>query len=85
MSVYYVSVGRVGRQHAPVRCYEEKGMFLIPDARRAVCCFRGAEMTGLAVRIRNFLKLPDGLQFELHNAGDVDSQVRTLLSPQAAV
>jgi hypothetical protein len=42
-------------------------------------------MTGLAVRIRDVLKLPDGLQFEPRNAGHVDCQVRTLLSPPAAV
>jgi hypothetical protein len=77
MSVRAVSVGNM----RPMCCYEVEGMFLIPDGRCAVRCFRGAETTELAVRIRDFLKLPDGLQFELHNAGDADCQVRTLLSP----
>lgn len=56
-------------------------MFLISDGRCAVHCFRGGEMTGLALRIRDFPKLPDRLQFELHNMDHVDGQVRTLLSP----
>jgi hypothetical protein len=30
---------------------------------------------------RDFLKLPVGLQHELHNTGDMDCQVQTLLSP----
>ena len=76
-----VSVGNI----RPMCCHEVEGMVLILDGRCAVRCFRGGEMTGLALRIRDFLKLPDGLQFEPHNTGDVDCQVRTLLSPPATV
>ena len=67
MSDYHVDAGRVGRQHAPMRCHEVEGMFLIPDGRCTVR-FRGGEMTGLAPGIRHFLNPPDGLQLEPRNA-----------------
>jgi len=38
-------------------------------------------MTELAPDGRDFLKLPVGAQRELHNMGDMDCQVQTLLSP----
>lgn len=72
-----VSVGNM----RPICCHEVEGMFLIPDGRCTVRSFRGGEMTRPALGIRDFLKLPDGLQFEPHNAGDAACQVRSLLSP----
>jgi hypothetical protein len=77
MSMQAVPVGNL----RPMCCHEVEGMFLVPDGRCTVRCFRGGEMTGLAPGMRDFLKLPDGLQFEPHNTGDVDCQVRNLLSP----
>jgi hypothetical protein len=63
----------------PVCCHEMEGMFSIPDDRR----FRRGEMTGLALGIWDFLKIPAGLQFGSNNPGEVDRQVRNLLSPSS--
>jgi hypothetical protein len=72
-----LSVGNM----CPMRCHEVEGMFLIPDGRRTVRCFRGGEMTGLALGVRDFLKLSAGLQCEPHNTGDMECQVRDVLLP----
>jgi hypothetical protein len=77
MSLQAVPVGNM----LPKRCHKVEGMFFIPDGRCKVRCFRGAQMTELALGGRDFPKRPVGLQHELHNTGDVDCHVQTLLSP----
>jgi hypothetical protein len=56
-------------------------MFPIPDGRCTARCFRGGEMTGLALGTRHFQKPPDRLQFEPRNTSDVDCQMRNLNLP----
>jgi hypothetical protein len=62
----------------PMHCHKVEGMFFIPDGRCTVRCFPSGQMTELALGGRDFLKLPCGLQHELHNTSD---EVQTLLSP----
>jgi hypothetical protein len=77
MSLQAVPVGNM----LPKRYHKVEGMFFIPDGRCKVRCFRGAQMTELALGGRDFPKRPVGLQHELHNTGDVDCHVQTLISP----
>lgn len=76
MSLQTVPVGNM----IPMHCHEVEEVFFILDGECVVRCFEGEEVTELRLGKWDLVKLPVGLQHELHNVGDVDCQVQTLLS-----
>jgi quercetin dioxygenase-like cupin family protein len=76
MSIQTVPVGNM----IPKHCHEVEVVFFILDGQCTVRCFAGDEVTELSLGRWDLMKLPVGPQHELHNTGDVDCQVQTLLS-----
>lgn len=76
MSIQTVPVGNMIPRH----CHEVEEVFFILDGQCMVRCFADGEVSELTLGRWDLLKLPVGLQHELHNTGDVDCQVQTLLS-----
>jgi uncharacterized cupin superfamily protein len=79
MSVQTVPPGNM----IPMHCHEVEEVFFILDGECLVKCFQDTEMTELRLGKWDLVKLPVGLQHELHNTGTVDCQVQTLLSAPA--
>jgi mannose-6-phosphate isomerase-like protein (cupin superfamily) len=76
MSIQTVPVGNM----IPMHCHEVEEVFFILEGQCTVRCFDGNEVTDLALGKWDLVQLPVGLQHELHNTGDVDCQVQTMLS-----
>jgi mannose-6-phosphate isomerase-like protein (cupin superfamily) len=76
LSVQTVPVGNM----IPMHCHEVEEVFFILEGQCTVRCFADGEVSDLSLGRWDLVKLPVGLQHELHNTGDVDCHVQTLLS-----
>jgi mannose-6-phosphate isomerase-like protein (cupin superfamily) len=79
MSIQTVPAGNM----IPMHCHEVEEVFFILEGQCTVRCFEGGEVTDLALGKWDLVKLPVGMQHELHNTGAGDCQVQTLLSAPA--
>ena len=76
MSIQTVPVGNM----IPMHCHETEEVFFILEGSCVVRCFQDDEVADISLGKWDLVKLPVGLQHELHNVGDVDCQVQTMLS-----